>query len=163
MSDAQTLYVRSPKGRYCVANDSQVLAAARVAAESLIPDGGLLDIPGRVKAFFQAKLCGLGHECAAVVYLNTQLKVVGYIEHAHGTLSQASVYPREIVKTALRLNAGALILSHNHPSGLAEPSGADISLTRHLKQALALVDVRLLDHIVVTGQASVSLAERGQI
>jgi DNA repair protein RadC len=116
-----------------------------------------------VKAFFQAKLCGLGHECAAVVYLNTQLKVVGYIEHAHGTLSQASVYPREIVKTALRLNAGALILSHNHPSGLAEPSGADISLTRHLKQALALVDVRLLDHIVVTGQASVSLAERGQI
>src|SRR3546814_950477 len=74
------------------------------------------------------------------------------MEMSHGTLTQASVYPREIVKTALRLDAAAIIMSHNHPSGVPEPSEADLALTRHLKHALALVDVRLLDHIIVTGQ-----------
>lgn len=163
MNETQTLYVRSTQGRYSVATDSQVLAAARVAAASLIADGALLDAPGRVKAFLQAKLGGLGHECAAVVYLDSQLKVIRYIEHAQGTLSQASVYPREIVKTALRLNAAALVLSHNHPSGVPEASTADISLTQHLKRALALIDVRLLDHLIVAGTTAVSLAEQGQV
>ncbi|AEC21026.1 DNA repair protein radC-like protein [Pusillimonas sp. T7-7] len=82
---------------------------------------------------------------------------------SHGTLTQASVYPREIVKTALRLDAAAIIMSHNHPSGIPKPSEADLALTRHLKHALTLVDVRLLDHIIVTGQNTTSLAERGQV
>ncbi|MGB6103056.1 MAG: JAB domain-containing protein [Pusillimonas sp.] len=163
MNAGQTLYVRSPSGRYCAASDSHVLAAARVAAESLISDGADMGNPNAVKRYFQAKLSGMGHECAAFLYLDSQLKVIRYIEHAHGSLSQASVYPREIVKTALRLNAGALLMSHNHPSGIAEPSEADLSLTRHLKHALALVDVRLLDHIIVAGPATLSLAERGQV
>lgn len=80
-----------------------------------------------------------------------------------GTINQASVYPREIVKTALRLNAAELIMSHNHPSGFSEPSTADLNLTQHLKKALALIDVRFLDHIIVTATETISLAERGQM
>ncbi len=91
------------------------------------------------------------------------MKPIRYIEQAMGTLSHASIYPREIVKTALRLNAASLFMAHNHPSGIAEPSPADLSLTRQLKQALALVDVRVLDHIIVAATATTSLAERGQL
>ncbi len=91
------------------------------------------------------------------------MKPIRYIEQGLGTLSQASIYPREIVKTALRVNAAALMMAHNHPSGIAEPSAADLALTRQLKQALALIDVRLLDHIVVSATETTSLAERGQV
>src|SRR5690554_2520293 len=84
-------------------------------------------------------------------------------EISKGTLTQASVYPREVIKAGLRHHAAALILAHNHPSGVAEPSEADLALTRHLKHALALVDIRLLDHLIVTGAGAISLAERGQI
>ncbi|HBT31827.1 MAG TPA: DNA repair protein RadC [Pusillimonas sp.] len=163
MNAGQTLYVRSPSGRYQAATDSHVLAAARIAAESLIGDRADMGNPNAVKRYFQAKLSGMGHEVAAVLYLNSQFKVIRYMEMSHGTLTQASVYPREIVKTALRLDAAAIIMSHNHPSGIPEPSEADLALTRHLKHALALVDVRLLDHIIVTGQNTTSLAERGQV
>src|SRR5690625_6396516 len=114
-------------------------------------------------AFFKAKLVGLGHECAEFLYLDSQHKPIAYIEHGHGTVTQASVYPREIVKTALRVNSVALVMAHNHPSGIAEPSTADLALTRHLKTALQLVDVKLLDHIIVTGTSTTSLAERGQL
>ncbi|MHA3902821.1 JAB domain-containing protein [Castellaniella sp. WN] len=163
MNDVHTLYVRSPNGRYRLASDDQVLAAGRVAAESLISVSNPMAQPARVVQFFQAKLAGLGHECAAFLYLDAQLKPIRYIEQAFGTLCHASIYPREIVKTALRVNAAALLMAHNHPSGLAEPSAADVSMTRQLKQALALVDVRLLDHVVVAATQAVSLAERGQV
>lgn len=163
MNDAHALYVRSPGGRYRLATDDQVLAAGRVAAESLIAVSDPMAQPKAVARFFQAKLAGLGHECAAFLYLDTQLKPIRYIEQGMGTLSQASIYPREIVKTALRLNAAALMMAHNHPSGIAEPSAADLALTRQLKQALALIDVRLLDHVVVSATETTSLAERGQV
>ena len=163
MNDAHPLYVRSPSGRYRPATDDQILAAGRVAAESLISMDNTMMNPEQVAKFFQSKLAGLGHECAALLYLDSQLKPIRYIEQAMGTLSHASIYPREIVKTALRLNAAALFMAHNHPSGIAEPSPADLSLTRQLKQALALVDVRVLDHIIVAATATISLAERGQL
>lgn len=163
MNEAQPLYVCSAAGEYQIANDAQVLAAGRVAAKSLISTDDPMSQPRLMKEFFQAKLAGLGHECAAFLYLDTQLKPIRYIEMAQGTLSQASVYPREIVKTALRLNAAALVMSHNHPSGIAEASDPDLKLTRHLKQALALIDVRLLDHLIVTGSGVLSLAESGQL
>nr|WP_299998198.1 JAB domain-containing protein [uncultured Cedecea sp.] len=163
MNAGQTLYVRSTSGRYHAATDSHVLAAARVAAESLISDRAAMGNPDTVKRYFQSKLSGMGHEVAAVLYLNSQFKVIRYMEMSHGTLTQASVYPREIVKTALRLDAAAIIMSHNHPSGVPEASEADLALTRHLKHALALIDVRLLDHIIVTGQGTNSLAESGQL
>ncbi len=163
MNDAHPLYVRSPSGRYRPATDDQILAAGRAAAISLISTANAMMNPERVAKFFQSKLAGLGHECAAFLYLDTQLKPIRYIEQGMGTLNHANIYPREIAKTALRLNAAALLMAHNHPSGLTEPSPADLAMTRQLKQALALVDVRFLDHIVVSARETTSLAERGQL
>jgi DNA repair protein RadC len=96
-----------------------------------------------------------------VVFLDSQHQVIEYREMFFGTLSQTSVYPREIVKAALALNAGAVILAHNHPSGVPEPSRADEMLTQSLKATLATVDVRVLDHFVIGGAKVVSFAERG--
>ncbi|MFA5664694.1 RadC family protein [Castellaniella sp.] len=163
MNETCTLYVRSPAGRYKLASDEQILAAGRTAAESLISSSSPVDQPTKVKQFFQAKLAGLGHECAAFLYLDSRFKPIRYIEQGSGTLSQASVYPREIVKTALRLNAAAILMAHNHPSGSTEPSAADLNLTQHLKKALMLIDVRLLDHVIVTATTTTSLAEQGQM
>lgn len=163
MNQGRPLYVRSKTGRYKIATDAQVLAAARAVAENLIAGRDLLDKPHTVKAYLQAKLGGLGHEAFGVLFLDNRLKVIRYMEMSHGTLNQASVYPREVVKAALRLNAAAVIVAHSHPGGASEASNADIAMTAHLKQALALVDVRLLDHVIVAQNSTSSLAERGQI
>ncbi len=98
-----------------------------------------------------------------MLFLDTRHCLIDYAEMFRGTIDGASVYPREVVKEALRLNAAAVVVSHNHPSGNPEPSGADKALTQQLKQALALVDVRVLDHVIVAGNANVSFAERGLI
>ena len=95
------------------------------------------------------------------LFLDAQNRVIGVEELFRGTLTQTSVYPREVVKRALHHNAGAVILAHNHPSGVAEPSHADETLTQALRQALALVDIRVLDHFIVAGSAVLSFAERG--
>ncbi len=97
----------------------------------------------------------------AVIHLDAQNRVIEYVEMFRGTVSQTSVYPREVVKEALARNSAALLLVHNHPSGVAEPSRADEMLTQTLKSALALVDVRVLDHLIVAGSAILSFAERG--
>ena len=108
------------------------------------------------------KLRDLGHEVFLGLYLDAQNRVIGDEELFRGTLTQTSVYPREVVKLALARNAAAVILAHNHPSGATEPSAADELLTRSLKQALELVDVRVLDHFIVTAHAPpLSFAERG--
>lgn len=99
----------------------------------------------------------MSRNCSGV----TQSKVIKYREMFHGTIDSASVYPREVVKEALRLNAAAVILSHNHPSGNLEPSQADRALTQRLKEALGLVEVRTLDHVIVAGVSTVSFAEHG--
>lgn len=163
MNAAPRLFIRSPEGEYKAATRSQILAAGRKAAEGLVSRLRPMTRPAEVKEFFQSRLASLGHEAAAFLYLDSQHKPLRYLELAHGTLCQASVYPREVVKTGLRLGAAALIISHNHPSGATEPSTADLALTRHLKHALALVDISLLDHLIVTPDTAVSLAERGQI
>ena len=105
----------------------------------------------------------LPHEVFAALFLDAQNRLIDDEELFRGTLTQTSVYPREVVKHALKHNAAALILAHNHPSGVAEPSRADELLTASLKQSLALVDVRVLDHLIVAGNATVSLAERGLV
>jgi DNA repair protein RadC len=135
----------------------------RRALEEDLKSGQALDQPQQVKAYCMASLGHLRVEHCMALYLDSQYRLIQDEEIARGTLSQASVYPREVVKAALRHHAAALILAHNHPSGVAEPSHADLSLTRHLKHALALVDVRLLDHIIVACGQAVSLAERGQV
>jgi DNA repair protein RadC len=109
-------------------------------------------------------LGGLAHEVFFALWLDAQNRLLLTEELFRGTLTQTSVYPREVVKKALANNAGAVILAHNHPSGLAEPSSADITLTATLKQALGLIDVKVLDHfVVVSGGAPLSFAERGLI
>ena len=135
----------------------------RRALEEELRSGHALDQPQRVKSYCLSVLAPLRVEHCMALYLDSQYRLIVGEDIARGTLSQASVYPREIVKAALRHHAAALILAHNHPSGVAEPSAADLALTRHLKQALALVDIRLLDHLIIAGDTAISLAERGQV
>jgi DNA repair protein RadC len=117
--------------------------------------------PQAVRDYLRTRLACLPHEVFACPFLDSQNRLIACEELFRGTLAQTSVYPREVVKAALARNAGAVIFAHNHPSGVAEPSRADELLTATLKQALALVDVRTLDHLVVAGSQAVSFAERG--
>ena len=117
--------------------------------------------PPVVRDFLRIKLGALEHEVFAVIHLDSQHRVIEYVEMFRGTVSQTSVYPREIVKEALVRNSAAMILVHNHPSGVVEPSRADEALTQTVKAALALVDVRVIDHLIVAGPAVLSFAERG--
>jgi len=155
------LMVRDPQGHYLVATTEQILAAARQAIGHKMQRGAAFTEPAAVKEYLQAKLAGVEHEVFAVLFLDTRRRLIEYVEMFQGTIDRASVYPREVVKAALRLNAAAVIIAHNHPSGNPEPSEADKALTRRLKDALALVEVRALDHIIVGGADTVSFAERG--
>ncbi len=140
-----------------------VLELSRRALKEEVQRGDALNSPRAVRDFLQLLLGGRQQEVFVVLFLDTQHRVIASEELFHGTLSQTSVYPREVVKRALAHNSAAVILAHNHPSGVAEPSQSDQLLTSALKQALALVDVRVLDHFVVaTGQA-LSFAEKGLI
>jgi DNA repair protein RadC len=117
--------------------------------------------PASVADYLRLRVGGLEHEVFGVLWLDAQNRLIEAEELFRGTLTQTSVYPREVVKAALAKNAGAAILYHNHPSGVAEPSRADEALTTSLKQALSLVDVRVLDHFVITADKTMSFAERG--
>ena len=117
--------------------------------------------PDAVRDYLRLLLADRPHEVFAVVFLEAQNRVIETLELFRGTLTQTSVYPREVLIEALARNAASVILCHNHPSGVAEPSRADQALTQTLKSALALVDVRVLDHFIVTRGGTVSFAERG--
>jgi len=121
----------------------------------------IIDSPARAAPFLKARLAGIGYEIFGIVLLNAQNGFIAFEEVARGTISQTSVYPREIVKRSLAVNAAALLCAHQHPSGLPQASRADQVLTRALQQALALVDVRLIDHIVIGGDKHFSFAEAG--
>jgi DNA repair protein RadC len=123
--------------------------------------GDALTSPEAVRDYLRLTLASLPHEAFVVLFLDSQHRLLAADELFRGTLAQTSVYPREVVKAALARNAAAVIFAHNHPSGVAEPSRADELLTQALKQALALVDIRTLDHFVVAGHRVVSFAERG--
>ena len=145
---------------------AQLQAALEIARRTLrekLKSGAALSAPGAVRDYLRLTLHGRPHEVFVVVFLDAQHRVVASEELFRGTLTQTSVYPREVVKRALHYNAAAVIFAHNHPSGVAEPSRADEALTVALKQALALVDVRVLDHFVVAGDGALSFAERGLI
>ncbi|MBN8493082.1 MAG: DNA repair protein RadC [Burkholderiales bacterium] len=138
-----------------------VLEIARRALAQPLREQPVFDAPAKVKDYVALHLGGLTHEVFAVLFLDGQHRLLQLEPMFHGTLTQTSVYPREVVKRALQLNAGAVILAHNHPSGVAEPSRADEHLTQALKSALQLVDVRVLDHLVVGHGTVLSFAERG--
>lgn len=121
----------------------------------------ILNSPQQVRDYLCLKLGGLTREVFVVLFLDAQNRIVTTEEMFTGTLTQASVYPREVVKRALQHNAASVIFAHNHPSGIAQQSQADELLTKQLQQALALVDVRVLDHFIVAGNSTLSFAERG--
>ncbi|WP_281301805.1 DNA repair protein RadC [Iodidimonas sp. MBR-14] len=156
-----SLLVRDSQGRYTLATADQILEAARQVIDQKIPRGALFTSPTLVKDYLRTKLAGFEYEVFAALFLDSQHRLIEYVELFRGTIDSAAVYPREVVKTALRLNAAAVIFSHNHPSGNPEPSQADRQITQRLRDALALVDVRALDHIVVGGESTESFAERG--
>jgi DNA repair protein RadC len=122
-----------------------------------------LDNPDATRRYLLSRLRHLGHEVFACLFLDNRHRVIAFEELFQGTIDGASVHPREVVKRALQHNAAAVILAHNHPSGVAEPSHADLRITRRLVESLALVDIRVLDHFVIGDGAGVSLAERGQL
>lgn len=138
-----------------------VLEMSRRALRETLDRGPALSSPQAVRDYLRLKLQGLPREVFVGVFLDAQNRVIEVEELFHGTLTQTSVFPREIVKRALRFNAAAVIFAHNHPSGVAEPSRADEALTQTLKHTLALVDVKVLDHFVVGGDSAMSFAERG--
>lgn len=136
---------------------------ARRVMDAPLRAGEPLTSPEHVRRYLKARLVTRTHEVFACLFLDTRHRVIAYEELFAGTLDGAAVYPREVVRRALEHNAAALILAHNHPSGVAEPSDADIAITRRLIQALGTVDIRVLDHMVVGHGNVVSLAERGQL
>ncbi len=139
------------------------LELARRHYAELMQAGPALANPRATREFLRARLRDRDHEVFCVLFLDAQHRIIALKQMFRGTVSQTSVYPREVVKEALRCNAAALILAHNHPSGIAEPSQADRALTERLKAALALVDIRILDHLIVGDWEVVSLAEQGLI
>jgi len=137
------------------------LELARRTLEERMKAGSALTSPGAVRDYLRLRIGGLPHEVFVCIFLDAQHRAVRTDELFRGTLTQTSVYPREVVKAALAANAAAVIFAHNHPSGAAQPSQADELLTRNLREALALVDVKVLDHFIVAGNQAISFAERG--
>jgi DNA repair protein RadC len=145
---------------------AQIAAVMELARRALCEEMRARDSltsPAAVRGYLRLHMQDLGHECFYCVFLDAQNRVITAEQLFRGTLTQTSVYPREIVKHALKHNAAAVILAHNHPSGVAEPSLQDQALTRTLTEALALVDVKVLDHFIVAPGACLSFAERGLI
>ncbi len=140
-----------------------VLEMSRRALKEEMRNGDALNSPKAVRDYLRLLLRGREQEVFMVIFLDAQHRVIAAEEMFHGTLTQTSVYPREVVKRALALNCAAVIFAHNHPSGVAEPSQSDRLLTDALKQALQLVDVRVLDHFIVAGAGCLSFAERGML
>ena len=163
--DARLAELRSVRG-LGPARCAELSAVAEMARRSLarqLAAEPVFDSPARVREYLALHMAALPHEEFALLFLDAQHRLIAMKTLFRGTLNQTSVYPREVVKEALHCNAGAVLLAHNHPSGLPEPSADDEALTRALKAALQLVDVRVLDHLIVGHGRIVSMAERGLV
>lgn len=160
-AEPQALVGTAGIGRARAAQLGAVMELARRSLAEDLAREHTLDDPARMQAYCAALLSHHTIEVCFALFLDNRLRLVATEAVGRGTLSQATVYPREVVRAALRHHAAMVVLAHNHPSGVAEPSEADRHLTRHLAQALALVDIRLVDHILVAGSRTVSFAEHG--
>jgi DNA repair protein RadC len=148
--------------RYALTSEEEVIHTALMILERRLGEPRhTLTAPDETRRFLTLQMQGLEHEVFGILYLDTRNRIIASEHLFRGTLDGANVYPREVVKAALRTNAAGVIFYHNHPSGVAEPSDADRRLTTRLKDALALVEIRVLDHIVVGGTTTVSFVERG--
>lgn len=156
------LYTKIPGTRkYRVASQSEIAAYAAAPLLSAAMARDYLTAPDATAVFLKARLGCLQHEVFCCLFLDNRHRLIAFEELFRGTIDGASVHPREVLRQALAHNAAAVILAHNHPSGVAEPSQADEIITRRLREALALVDIRVLDHIIVAGDHHISFAERG--
>ncbi len=157
------LMICDVSGAYRPALSDEVMHVAQQMLFEQVRGREVLNSPQVVRDFLRVRLGCLEHEVFAVLMLDAQHRLIEYVELFRGTVTQTSVYPREVVKESLARNAAALVLVHNHPSGVATPSSADGFLTATLQAALKLVDVRVIDHLVVTGTEVHSFAEHGAL
>ena len=157
-----TADVSAPSG-YRQASFDEIIAGAKLALSRRFRKGTLLDSPTATRNFLTVTLGDREFESFCCIFVDNRHRVIDFVELFRGTIDGASVHPREVVKEALKRNAAAVIFAHPHPSGVAEPSHADELITRRLKEALALVDIRVLDHCIVAGSDVVSLAELGRL
>ena len=157
----KNLYRMTNDGSYVEASTEEIVEVAKAAMNRKLRRGTTLSSPKVVRDFLTVQLGNLEHEVFGVVLVDNRHRLIEFVELFRGTIDGASVHPREVVKLALAKNAAALVLVHPHPSGVCEPSRADEMITKRLVDALALVDIRVLDHIIIAGGECVSLAERG--
>jgi DNA repair protein RadC len=157
-------YIKDASGSYKSLSDEEVIShACKIIEQKFVREHDVISEPGLAKEYIKLRIGSLEHEVFCCFFLDTRHRVICCEEMFRGTLDGTSVHPREVVKRTLHHNAAAVIFAHNHPSGVAEPSDADRRLTRRLKESLALIDVRVLDHFVVGSEETVSFAERGLI
>lgn len=157
------LQVRGADGEYRIATVEEILQEARRAIDVKFQKGITLTTSRDTRDFFKAKLAGLEREVFGAAFLNNQNELICWEEIFYGSIASVEVHPREVLKAALKHNAAAVILSHNHPSGSVLPSRQDKHITRIISQALALVNIALLDHIIVAGNECTSMAETGML
>jgi len=156
-----TLYVADSAGSYVRAKDSQVIEAARVAVGRALRRGIRFDSPSAARKYLPAMLGTLEHEVFCVAHMDGNHRLIAFEEMFRGTVDAASVYPREVVKSALLHNSATVAFIHNHPSGSAQPSLPDEAMTQKLKTALAVVEIRVVDHFIVAGDCVTSFSELG--
>jgi DNA repair protein RadC len=160
MGEKTMLYIRGTNNRYRLADEKDIIFEAIQIYNRNFSRGESLTCPEKAKDCMKLKLAPFEHEVFVCLFLDNQHRVIALDELFRGTIDGASVYPREVVKATLQYNAAALIMAHNHPSGISEPSQADRVITEKLKTALALIEVRILDHFIV-GETVYSFAEHG--
>lgn len=156
------LYIQDKSGIYLPASKEAIFTAAKRLSGSQLRRGAVIQSSDNAKDAIQHRLVGLQCEIFACLFLDSQHRVLAFQEMFRGTVNSATVHPREVVKEALQLNAAAVILAHNHPSGETKPSTQDIELTNKLKEILRVIDVRILDHLVV-GDQVLSMADLGYL
>jgi len=156
----QQIQIKDVQGNYCTITSDELITAATHHIQSSFSNGLTLSNPANAATHLQALIGHFAHEVFYALWLNSQHQVIHHGELFRGTIDGASIYPREVVKAGLACNAAAVIFAHNHPSGHAEPSSADIQITKRLKEALSLMDIRVLDHFVI-GSSTTSMAEKG--
>lgn len=157
------LFIKEAIGQYREAKPSEIFAVAKENANAMLAKGELIDSPWKLKDFLTAQLMGLEHEVFGIVLMNAQHQIMGYRELFRGTVDACSVHVREVAKVCLAMNASAICLVHNHPSGCIKESPADLAITKKLKDSLAVFDIRTLDHFIVAGSETMSFAEKGLI
>lgn len=157
----ENIFVEEAPGIYRTATKPEIVAAALRSLR--VQRGVAFTAPSVARDWLRLRLGSLEHEVFGVAYLDSQNRLIEFFEASRGTLTQTSVYPREILKRAIQVNAAAVILSHNHPSGLPEPSTADRMITDSIRDALRFIDVKVLDHVIVGADQCYSFAEHGLV